>query len=239
MIITDTSYRERSSMLLKDKPELLQLFEIKSAFDEDIVDAMNHGRLVSNLAYRLSKELGYSEEFCLKMADAGMLHDIGKLQLGEYLYGRRTNALKIEEIKYVRMHPTLGYEFLLDNRIGDEALRLYIRHHHENFDGSGYPDNVKGEDIPDGSRILRVCDVYAALTSERPYRAAFDKNTTMELMIDEVKNFDMKVFLAFMRVVHDDDFSEVEEYTDSVNQKVIESRSQRQEKTQGHDLFEE
>ena len=61
----------------------------------------------------------------------------------------------------------------------------------------------------------------------------------MELMIDEVKNFDMKVFLAFMRVVHDDDFSQIEEYIDSVNSKVIESREQRQEKNQGMDIFEE
>ncbi len=210
--------------MLEVRQELLQLFDIERAFKEDIDDALNHGRLVSNLAYRLAKELSYPEDFCMKMAEAGMLHDIGKLQLGEYLYGRRTNALRIEEIKYVRMHPTLGYKFLTDKNIGDEDFRLFILHHHENYDGSGYPDNIKGDDIPDGSKILRVCDVYAALTSERPYRAAFDKNTTMELMIDEVKNFDMKVFLAFMRVVHDDDFSEIEEYIESVNKKVIDSR---------------
>ena len=206
--------------MLADKQELLKLFEIKSAFSEDIVDAMNHGRLVSNLAYRLAKELGYPEEFCLKMADAGMLHDIGKLQLGEYLYGRRTNALKIEEIKYVRMHPTLGYKFLTENNIGDEEFRLYVLHHHENFDGSGYPDNIKGDDIPEGSKILRVCDVYAALTSERPYRPAFDKNTTMELMIDEVKNFDMNYFLAFMRVVHGDGIKDIDDYIKRCNSKV-------------------
>ncbi|MCR4720381.1 MAG: HD domain-containing protein [Lachnospiraceae bacterium] len=210
--------------MLEVRQELLQLFDIERAFKEDIDDALNHGRLVSNLAYRLAKELSYPEDFCMKMAEAGMLHDIGKLQLGEYLYGRRTNALRIEEIKYVRMHPTLGYKFLTDKNIGDEDFRLFILHHHENYDGSGYPDNIKGDDIPNGSKILRVCDVYAALTSERPYRAAFDKNTTMELMIDEVKNFDMKVFLAFMRVVHDDDFSEIEEYIESVNKKVIDSR---------------
>ncbi|MCR4721127.1 MAG: HD domain-containing protein [Lachnospiraceae bacterium] len=211
--------------MLEDKKELLELFEINTAYHEDIVDALNHGRLVSNLSYMLTRELGYPEEFCLEMADAGMLHDIGKLQIGQYLYGRRTNALKIEEIKYVRMHPTLGYEFLKDKNIGSEEFRRYILHHHENYDGSGYPDNIKGDDIPDGSKILRVCDVYAALTSERPYRPAFDKNTTMELMIDEVKNFDMKVFLAFMRVVHNEDFYLIEEYIDSINMKVKESRN--------------
>jgi len=225
--------------MLSDKQELLDLFYIKSAFKEDIVDALNHGRLVSNLAYCLAKELSYPEEFCLKMGDAGMLHDIGKLQLGEYLYGRRTNALKIEEIKYVRMHPTLGYKFLTEKNIGDENFRLYVLHHHENYDGSGYPDNIKGDDIPDGSKILRVCDVYAALTSERPYRPAFDKNTAMELMIDEVKNFDMRVFLAFMRVVHNDNFAEIEDYTESINQKVIESRKGEQDMSRLSSICEE
>jgi len=206
--------------MLTDKPELLGLFEIKSAFAEDKEDAVHHGKLVSNLAYRLAKELELPDDFCNMMADAGMLHDIGKLQLGDYLYGRRANALKIEEIKYVRMHPTLGYKFLTEKSIGNEELRVSILHHHENCDGSGYPDNMRGDDIPIGSKILRVCDVYAALASERPYRPAFDKNTTMELMIDEVKNFDMKVFLAFMRVVHDDSFSEVEDYIEEINERT-------------------
>ena len=62
-----------------------------------------------------------------------------------------------------------------------------------------------GEEIPIGARILRVCDVYAALISDRPYRKGFDISTVMELMIDEVKNFDMQVFLAFQRVVHKDE----------------------------------
>lgn len=77
-----------------------------------------------------------------------------------------------------------------------------ILYHHENYDGSGYPSNKSGEEIPIGARILRVCDVYAALMSDRPYRKAFDMETVMELMIDEVKNFDMHIFLAFQRVIH-------------------------------------
>ena len=83
-----------------------------------------------------------------------------------------------------------------------------ILYHHENYDGSGYPENLAGDQIPLGARILRVCDVYAALTSDRPYRKAFDPETAVELMIDEVKNFDMKVFLAFQRTIHEEELQE-------------------------------
>ena len=78
-----------------------------------------------------------------------------------------------------------------------------ILYHHENYDGTGYPSNLSGKEIPLGARILRVCDVYAALSSDRPYRRAFDITTVIDLMIDEIKNFDMEVFLAFQRVIHE------------------------------------
>jgi HD-GYP domain-containing protein (c-di-GMP phosphodiesterase class II) len=99
------------------------------------------------------------------------------------------------------MHSSLGYEELKGQGYSDFVLES-ILYHHENYDGSGYPSNKSGEDIPIGARILRVCDVYAALSSDRPYRKAFDQDMVMELMIDEVKNFDMEVFLAFQKVVH-------------------------------------
>ena len=83
-----------------------------------------------------------------------------------------------------------------------ETILLAVRHHHENYDGSGYPDNLSGEAIPLGARIIRVCDVYAALTSDRPYRQAFESQSAVQLMIEEIKDFDVKVFLAFQRMIH-------------------------------------
>lgn len=205
-------------MMIKTKPELLALFNVENGFEEDAEDSLNHGFLVSNLAYRVSKELGLDDDFCEMIIDAGILHDIGKLELSDRLYGRNREVLKIEEMKYVRTHPQLGYKILSEKQIGSKELRESVLHHHENYDGTGYPDNIRGEAIPLGARILRVCDVYSALISNRPYRAAFDRNTAMELMIDEVKNFDMKLFLALMRVIHSDDFSEIEDYASRVNQ---------------------
>lgn len=176
-------------------------------FEEDITEELNHGIRMSNLAYHVAKELGLYEDTCYELAVAGMLHDIGKLRVSGYLYGRDENTLRIEEMKYVRMHPRLGYEILIRYDYSDFIVES-ILYHHENMDGSGYPENLRDDQIPIGARVLRVCDVYAALTSDRPYRKAFDKETAVELMIEEVKNFDMKVFLAFQRVIHEEELEE-------------------------------
>ena len=170
----------------------------------DLSAELNHGVVVSNLAYAVAAEMGRDEAFCYQMAIAGMLHDIGKLKLTGYINGQERDPLLIEELKYVRMHWSLGYEELKEQGYSDIVLQS-ILYHHENYDGSGYPSNLSGDSIPLGARILRVCDVYAALSSDRPYRKAFDVSTVIELMIDEIKNFDMEVFLAFQRVVHNNE----------------------------------
>ena len=172
--------------------------------DLDLSSELNHGIIVSNLAYDVAKELGQNEEFCYQMAIAGILHDIGKLKLTGYIDGQEKDPLLIEELKYVRMHSALGYEELKNQGYSDIVLES-ILYHHENYDGTGYPSNLSGKEIPLGARILRVCDVYAALSSDRPYRRAFDITTVIDLMIDEIKNFDMEVFLAFQRVVHNNE----------------------------------
>ena len=204
-------------MKIKEKPELMRLFNVESEYAEDVEDALNHGYVVSYLARRLAETLGNSEAYCDMIADAGLLHDIGKLRLSDKMYGRKQELLRIEEMKYVREFPELSYKILCEQQAGTEELRRIVLHQRENYDGSGYPDKLAGEAIPLGSRIIRICDVYVALISDRPYRKAFDTNTAMELMIDEVKNFDMKAFLAFMRLANEDDFAEIHEYVDRIN----------------------
>ena len=167
----------------------------------DLSTELNHGICVSNLAYDVGQELKLSQEECYQLAIAGMLHDIGKLRLTGYINGDEQDPLLIEELKYVRMHSTLGYEELKEQGYSQFVLDSVL-YHHENYDGSGYPANLAGEEIPIGARVLRVCDVFCALTSDRPYRKAFETETAIELMIEEVKNFDMKVFIAFQRAVH-------------------------------------
>ena len=170
-------------------------------YEEDLTSLLNHSIRVSNLAYCVAKEYGLYESPCHELAVAGMLHDIGKLKVSSYLFGRQGDTLRIEEMKYLRMHPRLGYEIVMRRDYSDFICES-ILYHHENYDGSGYQENLRGDSIPIGARILRVCDVYAALTSDRPYRSAFDKEAAIEMMIDEAKNYDMKVFMAFLSAVN-------------------------------------
>lgn len=175
----------------------------KTILEIDLIDGIKHGVCVSNLTYLIAKKLGLPQEDCYNLAVAGMVHDIGKLRLSSYLYGRNSNGMLIEEIQYMRMHSTLGYEILKKNGYND-AICEAVLYHHENYDGSGYPDNRKAEQIPLGARIMRVADAFTALISERPYREAYDFDNAISIMIEDIKEYDMQVFLAFMDVIHED-----------------------------------
>ena len=181
----------------------------------DLSAELNHGVVVSNLAYAVAAEMGRDEAFCYQMAIAGMLHDIGKLKLTGYINGQERDPLLIEELKYVRTHSTMGYAILNERHYSEFVLQS-ILHHHENYDGSGYPSNLAGEEIPLGARILRVSDTFAALISDRPYRKAFSMEEAVALMIDEIKDFDVGVFLAFQRVVHGPHIEEIMEINKQV-----------------------
>lgn len=177
---------------------------INEIFEDQINEAVEHGIYVSNMAVAIARKMGLSEDIVSDLAIAGMLHDIGKIKLDEYMQAADKGNFVVEQLRYVRMHSKLSYDILKEMDYNNFILDS-ILYHHENFDGSGYPENLEGEDIPLGARILRVCDVFIALTSDRSYRRALDVDTAVQLMIEEVKNFDMEVFLAFMKVVHEVD----------------------------------
>ena len=190
----------------KEEKHLGSSQAVRQALKKDVPDAIEHGIYVSNMACLIAKELGLPDKMVYELSVAGILHDIGKLRLSNYMYGEKENSYMIEQLRYVRMHSKLSADILKERDYSDFIVES-ILYHHENFDGSGYPENLQGESIPLGARILRVCDVFIALTSDRHYRKAFDKDTAVTLMIDEVKNFDMGVFLAFLKVVHEIDLN--------------------------------
>ena len=176
-------------------------------FRLDLKGELSHGICVSNLAAAVARELALPEENCYDLAVAGFLHEIGKLGIQKYVR-EKGDTLTIEEMKYVRTHSTVGYA-LLNQEGYSRFITESVLYHHENYDGTGYPANLYQDEIPFGARVLRVCDTFAALTSDRPYRKAFDSESAVELMIEESKNFDMLVFLAFLRVIHRKDFEEM------------------------------
>ena len=106
-----------------------------------------------------------------------MVHDVGKLKLSEYLYGRTDEALPEDEKQYMSMHSKISYDLLKKYDYSDNIMDVVLSHH-ECFDGSGYPNGLVGEQIPLGARIL--------------------------IMIDEIKNMDIRVFLLFQRLIHED-----------------------------------
>ena len=159
--------------------------------------------LVSNLTYALAEQLELPQDECYDYALAGLVHDIGKISLSPYLYGRNDDALDVEEMKYMRMHSKISFELLKPYGFSERVMQTVL-HHHECYDGSGYPDNFSGKQIPMGARILKVADEFAALISERPYRKAFDIDTAVDIMIEEVKNMDMKIFITFQRMIHEE-----------------------------------
>lgn len=203
---------------------ILENNSIPKQIRETVCSEMHHALEVSNMAVLISKELGKDEKFCDDIAVAGVLHDIGKLRVNRYVYSDESDdTLVVEQMKYVRMHSAYSRDILRDENYPENIIEA-VYHHHENYDGSGYPDGLKGTDIPEMSRILRTCDVFSALISNRSYRKAFDKKTAMAIMIDEVEDYDMEVFLAFQRVFHDDDFPEIkrlQEMADGLQMKTL------------------
>lgn len=197
------SYLERIDEMIARKDGLEQDFPAGSWKNGSLMEALHHGIRVSRLAADIAKESGLPEETRYEIALAGMLHDIGKLRLHSYFYGEEAAKVdKIRDMQYMRLHANYSYEILKNRQEYSERVLEAVLYHHENYDGTGYPEKLKGQDIPEGARILHISDVYVALTSKRPYRKAFHRDEALSIMIEEIKNFDMKFFLAFQRVMH-------------------------------------
>ncbi len=198
--------------------EIVKKTGLGAVVQDDLADAIDHGVLVTKTVRLLCETSGISDEFKEMVLTAAGLHDIGKLQLGQVLYGRDKSAMQIDEMRYMRMHAENARKMLSECGYPDAIVQA-VYHHHENFDGSGYPDNLVGSKIPFSARVLKVCDTFCALVSERPYRKAFEFDTALEMMIEDSKDLDMGIFLEFMKLYHSDAFDEIREYATFANRK--------------------
>jgi putative nucleotidyltransferase with HDIG domain len=132
-------------------------------------DNAGHATRVTELALRLAAALEVSPERVKAIKAGGPLHDIGKLELDRAIL-EKPGALDPEELEEIRAHPELGARMLQGVKSLRSALNCVL-HHHERWDGAGYPCGLGGEAIPLEARILAVADAYDAMTSQRPYRA--------------------------------------------------------------------
>jgi len=147
-----------------------------------------HSDRVATYAIKIAEGLGVSEEDLNTIRDASKLHDIGKIGIIDEIL-KKPSQLNPEEEIIMHKHPVIGEGIVKPLRSFDHILHT-IRHHHELLDGSGYPDGLKGDEISLVTRILTVADIFDALTTDRPYRRAFNSEDTkreLRLMADNSK----------------------------------------------------
>lgn len=170
----------------------------------DAKDTYTHGHSenVMNIAEEIAREMNLDEKNIGIIRDAGLLHDIGKIGIpGQIL--NKPGPLTYEEFNGImKTHSSLGANIVRDVPFLQGLYKL-ILHHHEHFDGSGYPDGIKGEQIPLGARILHVADAFEAMTSNRPYRTSLGEVEAMRrLVAAKFTQFDPAVIDAFLRFAY-------------------------------------
>ncbi|UCD54635.1 MAG: HD-GYP domain-containing protein [Candidatus Omnitrophota bacterium] len=173
---------------------LVNLAEAKDPYTK------RHSIKVSNYAVLLAKKLKLPKEEIETIKLAAILHDVGKLGIkGKVLL--KGGSLNRPEYEHVKKHSEMGVEIIKPFRFFNEVI-LIIRHHHEKYDGSGYPDGLNGKNIPLGSRILAIADCYDALTSRRAYRKAYSSQQAMNIMKKENgSKFDSQLLDIFMSCI--------------------------------------
>jgi HD-GYP domain-containing protein (c-di-GMP phosphodiesterase class II) len=160
-----------------------------------------HSRSVVDLVDAVADQLGFDRESRQELEFAAMLHDVGKIAVPKDLL-RKTSALTTPELEVIKRH-TIEGQVILD-RIGGLLARVgeIVRSCHERWDGLGYPDGLKGNEIPLASRIVFACDAFNAMTTDRPYRKALDRDAALtEMRANAGTQFDPRVIDALVHVV--------------------------------------
>lgn len=144
-----------------------------------------HCERLARYAVSLGRALGADAAMLKSLWLGGFLHDLGKIAVPDCIL-LKNGPLEADERSVIQTHPVVGADLVREMRTLDE-VRPIIRHHHERFDGSGYPDGLKGEAIPFGARIMAVVDVYDALCTERPYKSALSHQEAIDILRQEAE----------------------------------------------------
>lgn len=186
------------------KRERETVFRLAKAAEYRDPETGAHILRMAHYSMLIARELGLSEDDQHLILEAAPMHDIGKVGIADSIL-LKPGRLTPEEFDVMKQHATFGYELLngSSSKLLQAAAEI-ARGHHEKFDGSGYPDGIKGEDIPIFSRIVAVADVFDALTSERPYKKAWEVQTAVDFLNNGAgSHFDPACVKAFLRAWDD------------------------------------
>lgn len=187
---------EIAGSVMRNAGALIGLARLKTADNYTYM----HSVAVCALMIALARQLGLDDAVTRELGLAGLLHDVGKMTVPAAILNK-PGKLTVEEFDIVKRHPLAGHALLqASSDIGAIALEVCL-HHHEKFDGSGYPHGLKGEEISLHARMGAICDVYDAVTSNRPYKAGWGPAESLRRMAEWSRggHFDEKVFAAFVR----------------------------------------
>ena len=176
------------------------VYELASSIRERDVVTYEHSRRVAIYAHRLARAMGWSRREGRDLALAGLVHDLGKTWMLNTVLNK-AGALSQDERATMERHPRIAARILVAYGAPDSLVEAVL-HHHEAYDGRGYPDGLAGDAIPLGARLLAVADVFDALLSSRPYKAPMPTQAVRErLLAGAGKSFDPRAVDAFVHLL--------------------------------------
>lgn len=188
---------EISASVMRNPGALISLARLKTADDYTYM----HSVAVCALMVSLARQLGLGEQDVREAGMAGLLHDLGKALMPMDVLNK-PGKLTDDEFDIIKRHPVEGHRLLVEGNSYSDIVLDVCLHHHEKTDGSGYPDRLPGERISLFAKMGAVCDVYDAITSNRPYKAGWDPAESIRKMTEWSKgHFDEPVFQAFIKSI--------------------------------------
>ena len=187
---------EISSSVMRNPGALISLARLKTADDYTYM----HSVAVCALMVALARQLDLDEATTRSMGMAGLLHDLGKAVMPMEVLNK-PGKLTDEEFRIIKSHPVEGHRMLVEGGAVGELVLDVCLHHHEKIDGSGYPKGLKDKEISLHAKMGAVCDVYDAITSNRPYKAGWDPAESIRKMAEWTSHFDNHIFQAFVKSI--------------------------------------
>lgn len=236
------NYQEHLETLVQIKTRELQ--EKEGSIAMEVVSALanvieyydqytrGHSENVARLARRTARAMGLSLEKQQELYWAGMLHDIGKIQLPREVL-HKEGPLTGEELAKMQTHPRLGYQMLKDSQVLQEIASIVLNHH-ERYDGRGYPRGLQGSAIPLSARILSLADAWDAMNSKRSYRDALSFSEAREEVLSNTgTQFAPDVVVAFMQIVEEE--GSQQDASHACINSIVPGKSRNSSRTQGRD----